>query len=311
MKPKNGTADKSLVILGLMTSSPRPSRAYLALTLTVFLWAIGMVIARAVHDTIPPVGLSFWRWFIAGMVLLPFLWPRLSRGAPIIRANLGLLCGLGFLAIAGGTLIIYAAHFTTAINMTLVNSSQPAITALFFWLATREKLSRRQVLGLLCAAGGVMVMISEGDWHAIGGLQFNRGDLLVVVGTCFYAIYAINVPRIPAALGVAAAPIIMLTGALMVLPFYIAETVFWAPVPLTINSLAAILGISVLASSLALVLWNAGNRAVGPNRAAIFVNLLPVFGAALAIPFLGEQLFAYHFAGAALVCAGIFLVVRK
>ena len=103
----------------------------------------------------------------------------------------------------------------------------------------------------------------------------------------------------------------MLTGALMVLPFYIAETVFWAPVPLTINSLAAILGISVLASSLALVLWNAGNRAVGPNRAAIFVNLLPVFGAALAIPFLGEQLFAYHFAGAALVCAGIFLVVRK
>ena len=80
---------------------------------------------------------------------------------------------------------------------------------------------------------------------------------------------------------------------------------------MSLETLAAIFGISVFASSLALILWNGANRAVGPNRAAIFTNLLPVFGAAMAIPFLGESLFAHHFAGAALVCGGIFLVVRR
>ncbi len=289
----------------------RPSTAYLAITFTVFLWAIGVVITRAVHETIPPIGLSFWRWFVAGLVLLPLLWPRLRRSAPVIRANLGVLCWLGFLMVTGGTLMIYAAQFTTAINITLVNSSQPAMTALFFWFVTRERLSRLRVLGLIAAAAGITVMVAEGDWQVIAGFEFNLGDLLVVVGTAFYAVYAINLPRIPEALGVAAAPIIMLAGSLIILPLYVAETVISRPVPLSANTLAAIFGISVFASALALILWNAGNRAVGANRAAIFVNLLPVFGSALAIPFLGESLFVHHFAGAVLVCLGIFLVVRE
>ena len=288
-----------------------PRAAYPALVFTVFLWTIGIIITRAVHDTIPPLGLSFFRWFVAGLVLVPFPWPQMRENWTVLRANLWMLCGLGAVMTIGGTLMVYSAHFTGAINITLVNSSQPAMTAMLLFLATREKLSRRQVLGLIAAAAGIAVMVTEGNWRIIANLDFNQGDLLVVLGTVFYSVYAINLRRIPQEIGLVSAPIITIGGSLFVLPFYIAETVISRPVPMSLETLAAIFGISVFASSLALILWNGANRAVGPNRAAIFTNLLPVFGAAMAIPFLGESLFAHHFAGAALVCGGIFLVVRR
>ena len=53
------------------------THAYGLIAATVLTWAIGVVIARGVHEEIPPIGLSFWRWIIATIILLPCVWGEL------------------------------------------------------------------------------------------------------------------------------------------------------------------------------------------------------------------------------------------
>ena len=103
--------------------------------------------------------------------------------------------------------------------------------------------------------------------------------------------------------------VIFLSGSLAVLPFYIIETAFFRPVPLTGSAAAIIALLGIVVSLGSVAMWNTGLRTVGPNRATIFLNLVPVFGVSLAIIFLGEQLFTHHLAGIGLVGLGIFLVV--
>ena len=133
----------------------------------------------------------------------------------------------------------------------------------------------------------------------------------MVVATFSYALYAVLLQRLPHGIGLSTSVFLIATfGSVLLLPAYIAETVIVGPVPFTGEVVAATLGLAVLASVVSIYMWNASNRAVGPNRAAVFVNLLPAYGAMLAIPVLGEELFAYHVAGFAVVVAGILMVIR-
>ena len=102
-----------------------------------------------------------------------------------------------------------------------------------------------------------------------------------------------------------------MAGSLSVLPFYIIETLTIRSVPVTIDSIIVFLVMGLVVSVLSIYIWNSGLRAVGPNRASIFLNLIPVFGAILAISFIGEQLFTYHFIGGALVALGITMVITQ
>ncbi|MDH5750469.1 MAG: DMT family transporter [Rhodospirillales bacterium] len=289
-----------------------PATAYLFITATVFFWSIGIVIGRGVHGTIPPVGLSFWRWFIAAMMLLPFVWKDVVRCAPLIKQSFGMLSLQGALLLTSSTLLFVAVNFTTAINAALLNATQPTMTALMVWIVVREKMGMVQVFGIIAAMAGVLTMVSGADWRVVAGLDFNIGDLLVVLATVGYAIYAINLRKIPGQLGVPTALFVILSlGSFLILPFYVGETIFIRAVPFDETLFMSVFVLSLFTSVFALLMWNAGNHAVGPNRAAIFLNAMPVFSSALAIVFLGEQLYFYHFIGAVLVAVGILLVVRK
>lgn len=288
-----------------------PALAYPLITVSTFTIAANMVLGRGVHETIPPVGLSFWRWTVATLVLFPFVWPELLEKRALIRRHLGTFALLGILMSGSGTLVYWALNLTTAINATLANAAQPTMTALLAWILVHERLNWVQVLGIMAAAAGITVMVSQADWRNLAALEFNTGDLLMLAATAGYSFYSISLRKTPPDLSVGAALVLILgLGGLALLPIYVVESIVARPVPINTTTLGTILFVAIFASALALVLWNEGLHAVGINRAVIFVNLLPVFGAGLAIPFLGERLYAYHLAGAALVCAGIFLVVR-
>ena len=290
--------------------TPSPRLAYLCLTATMFMWAIGVVVGRGVHLEVPPIGLSFWRWFGGALILLPFVWRELVRSWPIVVSQRGMFLTLGGLVVVSGAGLLLSVNYTTAINATLVNASQPAITAAGAWLLGREKMRPLQWLGIVAATGGIVIMASRGDWDVLVSFGFNIGDIIVFIATFGFSAYALNVHRLPHQMGLfASLCIVGLAGSLIVLPLYIYESVAIRPVPLTWEALAAILTLAIFMTVLSIFLWNAGNRAIGPSRAGIFVNLFPVFSAGLAIVFLGEELHPYHLAGAALVCLGITLVV--
>ncbi len=306
------TADNEAIAAQSGEISNRRRFAYIILTLTMLFLALNHVIARAVHTEVPPVGLAFWRWATAIPILLPFVWRRRKQSLPIIRANLLPLASLGCLMISCTALLLVGLNYTTVINVALVNTTQPALTVLFGWLFFRERLTLLQAAGVSSALGGVSVILTKGDWQMLSTLDFNAGDLVALVGTCGFAIYALNIRKIPESLTSAEALLaIIATGCVALFPFYVFESVMYRPVPLNGTAIAAILTLAVFASVLGMLMWNVGNQIVGPKRASIFINLLPVFGTVMAVVFLGERLYLYYLIGVVLVCLGIFLVIGR
>jgi drug/metabolite transporter (DMT)-like permease len=290
---------------------PTPAAAYVMLTGTAFLFAASTVIARGVHQELPPMGATFWRWFLAALILLLFVRRALPGKRALIQANWRLILLLGLLQVGSSAVLFLALNFTSAINATLLNAAQPALTVLPAWLLTRDRLSAGQGIGICAALAGVAVMVSQGRLGALLALQFNGGDLIALVAMLGWAIYAATLHRLPAELGAGVSLfVILFAGSLTVLPFYIIETAFFRPVPLTLSAGAIIATLGIVVSLGSVAMWNASLRTVGPNRATIFLNLVPIFGVALAIIFLGEHLYAYHLAGAGLVGIGILLVVK-
>lgn len=288
------------------------THAYGLIAATVLTWAIGVVIARGVHEEIPPIGLSFWRWIIATIILLPFVWGELRKNIQLVKKNLAYFWVQGVFMTGGGMLLFLAVNFTTAINVALVNATQPILTVLLAWIFIREEIKIVQILGIVAAFIGVAVMVTKANLGVISSLAFNVGDFITVLATTFYASYAINIRNMPKGLGTFPALfVILFMGSITLLPIYVGETIFIRPTPFTGQLAIVVLVLALLVSILSIAMWNTGNAVVGHNKAAVFVNLMPVYSAILAIYFLDERLYFYHLIGAVFVCSGIFLVVRK
>ena len=302
-----------------MDASPAAARpreitaaaAYAMLVGSPFLFATGVVIVRGVHETIPPVGLSFWRWFIAGLLILPFVAPRLVRDCHAVAHHWRYYTEMGFYMVGGSAIGAIALSFTTATNQSLVNASQPAMTAVFAWMLLHTRLGRWQAAGIATAAGGIMVMVSRADLGVVRSLAFNVGDLLMIVTVALYALYGVRLAKLPKDMSFATNLCAMLLcGSAVLLPFYVAESIVVKPVPTDASALGILAYLGTVGSLIPVFWWSRAVPVVGPNQAAVFVNLMPVFAVTLAYMFLDERLFIYHLAGAALIFAGISLVIR-
>ena len=274
------------------------------------LWGAALVVARGVHEIAPPFALAFWRWLGVALLLLPFVWKRLRAELPATsraRRQMLLLSGL---MVAGTTTSILAVSYTTAINATVINAIQPAVTAVVAMLLLSERLTRAQALGVLLAFAGIVFMMFQGSLSALLDLTIRSGDPIMFSAVFFWSCYAValhretELPSLSVFLFLIAA-----LGTIVSLPLYIAEDLLGRQFQVSAASVGTVIYLSIGATLVAILFWNSAIRTVGANRAAIFVNLIPVFGAGLAILFLGERLFAYHLIGAGLVVTGIFLAV--
>ena len=291
-----------------MNKSGSHATAYLLLTLMALFLAGNHIIGRAVHSQIPPIGLSFWRWVAGTVILLPFALPGVFRHWPAMRDHWRVIALLGFFMIGSTTLILVALTMTFAINVSLINALQPTLTVFFAWLILGEPLNVWRILGIGCGICGVAVMVSRGQLAVLAGFDFMTGDFIALMAMCGFAGYALNLNRLPPEIGSIPALLgIVTVGTLMLLPVYLWETIAVKPVPVSVVSIGAILALALLVSVLGNLCWNAGNRMIGPSRASIFINLIPVFGILLATTLLGEKLRAYHVFGGLLVIAGLVL----
>jgi drug/metabolite transporter (DMT)-like permease len=218
---------------------------------------------------------------------------------------------MGLLMIGASALVAVSLNFTTATNAAIVNATQPAMTALVAWVFFHERLTPLQFGGIIAAVAGILIMVSEANLQLLLALRFNPGDMIMLIAVVGYAIYANRLPGLPKKISfVGGLFAIFLFGGLIQLPIYIAESISFKTVPLTVDAVGALLVLAVITSVIPMFMWNKAVPIVGVNRAAIFVNLMPVFTAILAILFLGEQLFLYHVAGAVLIFIGIVMVVK-
>ena len=290
--------------------SPSP---YLLLTLASLSWAANWVVGRAMRNEMPPVAMGFWRWTIALLIMLPFAMPELRRKWHVVRANWMVLALLGCLgAVVFNTLIYVGLQYTTVANGVLFNSFSPILIILLSWVVVRERISKLQACGVALSLAGVLAIIARGKAATLAAFHFNPGDLWLIAAQLLWAVYTFVLRRRPpelSAMGFLAA--MLLLSLPFLLPFYLwefSERGGFALMPATLATLAYY---GTIPSIVAYLFWNRGVAQVGPNKAGLFVHLMPLFGALLSVIFLGEQLFAYHCAGAALIFGGIYLTTRR
>jgi drug/metabolite transporter (DMT)-like permease len=292
-------------------TSISPSTAYALAVTCMVIWGSPPVVTRAVSGDIPPLALAFARWLIALAVLLPLVWRKLRAEWPLLRRHWRPLTGVSTCMVAGSTLSVLAVYFTTATNAVLVNASQPAITAVIAWAVAGTRLTRRQSVGIACAFVGIAVMIFRASPAAIASLDFNIGDLIMlgaVVGWAAYAVLLHRRDHLPS--NETMMFVIATTGSVVLLPVYVVELAIIGPFALDTHVAGAMVYLALFPTLLATFFWNMALGTLGANRTAIFINLIPVFGALFAMSFLGERLFVYHLLGAAFVFCGIYLAAR-
>lgn len=296
---------------------PTPSRSGLLLacalaTLAALIWSGNWVVVRAVRADVPPLGLNFWRWTAAALALAPFALRPALRDWPAARRDWRIVLALGALGAAiFHAMINTGLRATEAVNALLLNLTAPVIIVTLSWLWFRDRISRRQGLGVALALAGGVALAARGDLAALGALAVNPGDLWIMAAMLVWGAYSVLLKRRPGGIGGVSLLFYMsVTGVLLMAPAYAWETfVAGRPMALSAPTAIAVGYTGLCASVLAFLAYNGAVARLGPNAAGFFLLLMPVFGAALAIPLLGERLAPYHLVAFALVLLGVLCAI--
>src|SRR5262245_17749328 len=180
------------------TTAPAPSgnwlanQPYLLLGITALCWAGNAIVGRLAAGHIAPATLSFLRWELAFLIILPFAWKHLVRDWALIRSHLGILIVLSVTGIgAFNTLQYWALEHTTALNTLLLQSSGPLIVAAWALLFLGLRLTLAQATGILVSMAGVLIILMHGDLTRLSNIEFNRGDLIFLVALAIFGIYSV------------------------------------------------------------------------------------------------------------------------
>jgi drug/metabolite transporter (DMT)-like permease len=294
------------------TTGARLSFAPLALTLASLFWSGNFIAGRALRGQVDPLTLNFSRWALALLLMGPFVWRDVVANMPVLRREWRFILALGATGIAAfHTLVYFALERTTATDALLILALAPAATVAGAAVLGSEPLKRVQVFGTLLSLIGAALLITCGKLPTSTGV-FNAGDLVMVLAVIVWAAYSLLLRRRPADLSQAAALSASIVAALVLLaPFLF----LFAPAPLAgVSSLPVLLCVAyvaLFASALGFLFWSQGVSQLGAARASQFVQLMPLFGAALSYLILGETLTATQIGGAILVMLGIAIVEHR
>jgi drug/metabolite transporter (DMT)-like permease len=299
-----------------MSSSSTPSRSrwntalwpYLLLMVPPLCWGGNAVLARGVVDLIPPISLAFWRWIVALAILYPITRHRVREDWETALRSWKWMLVLSFLGITSFNSLLYtAAHTTTAINVSMIQTIMPAIIIVISLALFREKIRLIQLAGVILSIGGACFVLLRGEWQTLLTLSFLEGDLLMLIAVVIYALYSVLLRKRPAIHPLSFVTLTFAWGALLRLPFYLWELFSDGPFRFGYAEILSILYVAVFPSIVAYLCWNRGVELLGANRAGLFVNLVPLFASGLAILLLGESLQGFHLVGLALIFGGMAL----
>ena len=288
------------------------ANAYLLLTLVSLFWAGNFVVGRGVHGDVPPVALAWTRWLIATLIILPFALKHLKRDWPVIRANWLTLVLLGIVGVGCFNTFAYIGlNDTTALNALVLQSSGPVLIALTCFIVFADKFTPKLMLGIAVSLAGVMVIVTRGDPAVLTNFTFNKGDLWILAALGTWAIYTAFLRKRPNIHFLSFTATTFFVGMAVNTPLFLAEHYSGWQMQWDRQTMLAVAYVTIFPGILAYIFYNRSVELIGGTRSGLCLHLVPVFGAALAILFLGETLRIHHVAGFALVLMGVATAARK
>ena len=285
---------------------------YLLICITYMTWAFNIVLGRFVAGHFPPVALSFLRWGIAFLILLPFAWPYLKRDWPVIRKFLPILTVLAITGTSAyNTMAYWGLQYTEAINALLTQSTAPLIIAVWTFAMYGDRLTQRQVIGILISTVGVIVILCRGDIEVLRSISFNRGDIWFFSALVIFAFYSALMKKRPAMHPLSFLAFSMGWGTFWLIPVFVWELSTGKTIPTDMFAAFTIAYVAIFPSIIAYICYNRALELIGANRVGVLYPLIVAFGAVFAIVLLGERPQLYHAAGCVLVLGGAIIATRK
>lgn len=283
---------------------------YALLVIAAASWGSNWVVARGLHELVPPFTLAFWRWTIAALLLAPIAAPHVKRDLMLLRSSWRSIIALGVPGTTGFAALGYlAVRHTTAINAALINGALPIFTLALSAIFLGTRVSVRFLVAVGLAMIGLACIVTAGNLETLATLSINRGDVLMLLGVLVWAGYTVGLHFRPAGLH----PLSFLfataaVGALACAPAYAWEIARGRMMAVDWRPIAGILWLALGPSILAYMCWNAAVARVGPSIAGLTNSLVPVFGTLMSIVFLGERAGVPQAIGIALILAGVYFV---
>jgi len=288
--------------------------AYTLLVAATFVWSANFVVGKlSTLFQVPPLSLNFYRWFIVWFVILPFTYKEISTKFFVIKENIGLFIILGITGISVFNSVVYfALNYTQVINAVLMISVIPVTVIFLSSILKIEKFNLFQLLGLVVSLTGVLIIISKADVNKILSLSFNKGDIWMLVAVFSWALYStlLKKRKLPFT-HLSLLQIFITIGLVFLVPQYLGEHFTGKEINFNKAFFLILAFVVIFPSVFAFYAWQKAIELIGPNRSSIFLHLMPLFGAIMAIIIFKEKFEMYHFIGAGFIVSGIYLSNQK
>ncbi|MBE4099401.1 DMT family transporter [Vibrio parahaemolyticus] len=278
---------------------------YLLPFFTVMIWGGNSIVNKMAASTIEPSAMSFYRWFVAMVLLTPFCLPAVIKQRHVIRPY---LTKLAFLALLGmvlnQSLGYYAGLTTTASNMALITSLVPLISVFLSVPLLGKSVSMLSIVGGVISLGGLAFMLGHGDATYFLHQDMTQGDSLMLLAALVYAAYCVLLKRWKMPFN--SLTLVYMQGffsVIMLTPLWLSSEQLLP----SQEALPLIAYAGIAASIFAPLMWVKAIDLIGADSSAMFMNLMPVVSVALASTLLSEEIHVYHIIGGLMVISGVIL----
>ena len=283
-------------------------KAYFFLTLAALFWSGNFIVGKVASTyEVPPFSLNFYRWLFALLILLPFTYKEIIINKNYIFQNLKLFIILGITSITiFNSIVYYSLYYTQVISGILMISTIPVWILFFSSIFNVERTNRFQIIGVALSLLGVLFIVTKADVELIKTIEFNKGDLSMVIGMLSWAIYSALLRKKKHPLSqIVLLEIIIIFGFIFLIPIYFLEMNFGNKIILGLPFIFTLGYVVLFPGIFAFLFWIKGIDVIGANRAGVFLHLMTIFGAIMAMFILSEKFMFYHFLGAIFIIAGI------
>ncbi|NTF32749.1 EamA family transporter [Rhizobium skierniewicense] len=288
------------------------SKAYLVLIIATLCWGGNAVAGKMAVGHISPMVLTSLRWTIAVALITAISLPQLVRDWPVVKTRLPYFFALGAIGYTCFNATLYTAlKYTSAVNVAVIQAVIPTVIFAFNFALFRTRIFMGQIVGFILTITGVALLASRGDLISLLALQVNIGDAIMLLAVLAYAIYTVMLRWKPKVNWRTLMAIPAVAALMSSLPLLLWEVSQNAAVWPDAKGWMITVYTALFASLIAQIFFILGVERIGPNRAGLFINLIPVFGTLLSVMILGETLHPYQIFALLLTLVGIAVAERK
>ena len=288
--------------------------AAIYLVCATLFWAGNFIVGKTASiNEIPPISLNFYRWFVAWLILLPFTFRELIKKKNYILNNIGFFIVLGITAVTiFNSALFYSLKFTQVISGVLMISTVPVMIIFISSLLKIEKTNFFQIIGVGLSLTGVFIIITKADIGLLKNLDFNRGDLTMIIAMFSWATYSALLKKKKYELSqISLLQVVISFGVIFLIPLYFIDMNMGNSIKLEKPFFLTLTYVVLFPGLASFFFWIKGVALIGANRSGIFLHLMPIFGAVMAMIIFDEKFMFYHLLGAVFILMGIILSNRK